>query len=102
LGETATRQEKHSESNDFHNPQCGTSRKALALLEERGAHVTVVEFLKTPTSRADLERIYDRACMTPPEGLRAKEPLADTLPSIIAAVGDGAVLSVKSGGRPRN
>ena len=66
----------------FHNPQCGTSRKALALLEERGAHVTVVEFLKTPPSRADLGRIYDRAGMTPLEGLRAKEPQADTLPSI--------------------
>ncbi|MEY4721902.1 MAG: hypothetical protein RIQ46_1627, partial [Pseudomonadota bacterium] len=33
----------------WHNPNCGTSRKTLAILEETpGVDVTVVEYLKTP------------------------------------------------------
>lgn len=63
----------------FHNPACGTSRKTLALLHERGADVTVIEYLKSPPSRAELKRLYDRARMTPRDGLRAKEPLATEL-----------------------
>lgn len=32
----------------YHNPRCGKSRMALALLEERGIAPRVVEYLKTP------------------------------------------------------
>ena len=35
----------------FHNPLCGTSRKTLAILEESGADVTIVEYLKHPPTR---------------------------------------------------
>jgi arsenate reductase len=35
--------------------------------------------MKTPPSRDELVRLYDRAGITPREGLRAKEPLADEL-----------------------
>jgi arsenate reductase len=34
----------------FHNPNCGTSRKVLGLLEERGIKPEVIEYLKTPPS----------------------------------------------------
>ena len=60
----------------LHNPACGTSRKTLDILRESGADVTVVEYLKDTPSRAELERLYGRAGITPKEGLRAKEPLA--------------------------
>ena len=63
----------------FHNPQCGTSRKTLAILEESGAAVTVREYLKDPPSRAELKRLYERAGITPREGLREKEDLAREL-----------------------
>lgn len=63
----------------FHNPLCGTSRKTLEILEESGADVSIVEYLKSPPSRAELERLYKRAGITPSDGLRAKEPLADEL-----------------------
>jgi arsenate reductase len=63
----------------FHNPMCGTSRKTLDILNESGADVTVIEYLETPPSRDELQRIYDRAGITPREGLRAKEPLAAEL-----------------------
>lgn len=61
----------------WHNPRCGTSRKALAILEETpGLEVNVIEYLKTPPSGEELLRLYARAGMTPRDGLRAKEPLA--------------------------
>ena len=76
----------------FHNPACGTSRKTLALLEERGVNVTVVEYLENPPTRAELQRIYDRAGITPRDGLRAKEPLADELGLNDPGVSDDAIL----------
>ena len=56
----------------WHNPACGTSRKALALLEEHGAEVEVVEYLKTPPSREKLAQLFRDADMTPHEGLRRR------------------------------
>lgn len=63
----------------YHNPMCGTSRNALAALEEAGADVTVIEYLKTPPSKDELRRLYREAGIGPREGLRAKEPLAKEL-----------------------
>ena len=60
----------------LHNPACGTSRKTLAILQEQGADVTIIEYLKTPPTRAELQRLYARGGMTARAGLRAKEPLA--------------------------
>jgi arsenate reductase len=43
----------------YHNPACGQSRGALALLEERGVPLDVVEYLKTPLDRQTFERFLD-------------------------------------------
>jgi arsenate reductase len=63
----------------YHNPACGTSRKTLEILNESGAVVTVVEYLKAPPTRSELVRLYQRAGITARDGLRAKEPLAAEL-----------------------
>jgi arsenate reductase len=63
----------------FHNPMCGTSRKTLDILRDEGCDVWVREYLKTPPTRDELEDLYKRAGITPRDGLRAKEPLADEL-----------------------
>jgi len=76
----------------YHNPMCGTSRKTLEILENDGADVTVVEYLKAPPSRDQLKRLYERAGITPREGLRAKEPLAEELGLNDPGVGDDAIL----------
>ena len=60
----------------YHNPLCGTSRKTLEILRESGADVEVREYLRQPPSRDELTRLYDKAGISPREGLRAKEPLA--------------------------
>ena len=57
----------------WHNPNCGTSRKTLALLEESpGVEVTVVEYLKNPPSAAKLAQLYRDAGITPQQGLRIR------------------------------
>lgn len=75
----------------WHNPNCGTSRKTLAILRETpGLDVEVVEYLKQPPSRERLAEVYARAGITPREGLRAKEPLAAELGLLEAS--DAAIL----------
>ncbi len=59
----------------LHNPACGTSRKTLEIVQAEVANITIIEYLKTPPSRAELARLYRRAGISPREGLRAKEPL---------------------------
>ncbi|MXO73213.1 ArsC/Spx/MgsR family protein [Alteraurantiacibacter buctensis] len=54
----------------WHNPKCGTSRKALARLEEAGCQVEVIEYLKHPPTRETLMRLYQAAGITPARGLR--------------------------------
>ena len=63
----------------YHNPLCGTSRKTLDILRDSSADVSIHEYLKTPPSRDELVRLYERAGISPREGLRAKEPLAAEL-----------------------
>ena len=41
----------------YHNPACKHSRGALEILNGRGLQFDTIEYLKTPPSRADLERI---------------------------------------------
>jgi arsenate reductase (glutaredoxin) len=63
----------------FHNPMCGTSRKTLEILRDSGCDVWIKEYLKVPPTRDELARLYERAGITPREGLRSKEPLAGEL-----------------------
>ena len=56
----------------YHNPVCGTSRNTLGLIRNAGIEPHVVEYLKTPPSRALLVELIDRAGMTPRKLLREK------------------------------
>jgi len=57
----------------YHNPECGTSRNTLAMIRNAGIEPHVVEYLKTPPSRALLAQIIDRAGLRPRELLREKD-----------------------------
>jgi arsenate reductase len=63
----------------YHNPRCSKSRETLALLQDAGADVTIVEYLKTPPTRDELARLYAKAGMTPRQGLRTAEDGAKSL-----------------------
>lgn len=62
----------------YHNPECGTSRNTLSMIRNAGIEPHVVEYLKTPPSRALLEQLIERAGIAPRDLLREKgTPYAD-------------------------
>ncbi|WP_159013934.1 arsenate reductase (glutaredoxin) [Acidisoma sp. S159] len=56
----------------YHNPDCGTSRNALAMIRNAGIEPHVIEYLKTPPVRNLLKQIIMRAGLTPRTVLREK------------------------------
>ena len=76
----------------FHNPMCGTSRKTLDILREQGRDVWIREYLNDPPTRAELKAIYEKAGISPREGLRAKEPIAAELGLLDPGVDDDTIL----------
>lgn len=58
----------------YHNPRCSKSRETLALLRERGIEPEVIEYLVTPPSAAEVERLIDALDQEPHALLRKKEP----------------------------
>ncbi len=56
----------------YHNPACGTSRNVLELIRNSGVEPHVVEYLKTPPSRAMFVQLIERARITPRQLLRQK------------------------------
>lgn len=56
----------------YHNPLCGTSRNALAMIRNAGIEPHIVEYLKSPPSRALLVELIERAGITPRALLREK------------------------------
>ena len=53
----------------YHNPACGTSRNVLGLIRDSGVEPVVIEYLKTPPSRATLQDLIARM------GVRARDVL---------------------------
>jgi arsenate reductase len=56
----------------YHNPACGTSRNTLAMIRNAGIEPHVIEYLKTPPSRAMLTSLIQRMGITPRALLREK------------------------------
>lgn len=56
----------------YHNPECGTSRNTLAMIRNAGIEPHVIEYLKSPPSRALLVQLIERAHIRPRDLLREK------------------------------
>ena len=56
----------------YHNPECGTSRNALAMIRNAGIEPHVIEYLKTPPSRAMLMWLIERIGINTRSLLREK------------------------------
>lgn len=56
----------------YHNPDCGTSRNALAMIRNAGIEPHVIEYLKTPPSRDMLTQLIARMGITVRSLLREK------------------------------
>ena len=59
----------------YHNPKCSTSRKTLELLRDNGIEPTVVQYLKTPPTRAELVKMISDAGIDVRTAVRKRESL---------------------------
>ena len=75
-----------------HNPDCGTSRNVLAIIEAAGYRPTVIEYLRNGWTRPQLEGLFAAAGLTPRSALRTSKSPAAELGLLDPAVGDDALL----------
>ena len=76
----------------YHNPDCGTSRNALAMIEAAGYRPTVVEYLKAGWTLAQLEALLAAMGARPRDVLREKGTPAVELGLLDANATDAAIL----------
>lgn len=58
----------------YHNPRCTKSRETLAIIQEKGAEVDIVEYLKDVPTKAELTKLIDMLGIQPTQLLRKNEP----------------------------
>ena len=58
----------------WHNPRCGTSRNALALIRHCGIEPTIVDYLANPPDRERLRRAIADAGLQVRDAIRSKQP----------------------------
>lgn len=62
-----------------HNPECGTSRNVLRLIQDAGYEPTVIEYLQEGWTRAQLLALFAAANLTPKTALRVSKSPAKAL-----------------------
>jgi arsenate reductase len=62
----------------YHNPQCSKSRETLKILQEKGVDVSIIEYLKTPITLAELESLAQKLNLEPRQFMRQNETLYQT------------------------
>jgi len=58
----------------YHNTRCSKSRATLQLLKDQGIEPEIIEYLKTPPSKEELEDILQKLELQPRDLMRRKEP----------------------------
>jgi arsenate reductase len=76
----------------FHNPNCGTSRNALAAIRESGVEPAVVEYLKAGWTRDQLKGLLKAMKATPRDILRVRGTPAEDLGLTKPGAADEAIL----------
>lgn len=76
----------------YHNPACGTSRATLKLIRDAGIEPDIVEYLKSPPTKAQLRDMLARAGLSPRQAMRAKEALYRDLKLDDPALSDDTLL----------
>jgi arsenate reductase len=75
-----------------HNPDCGTSRNTLTILEAAGYEPTVIEYLKTGWTKPQLLALFAAADLTPRTALRVSKSPAEALGLLDPTVTDEQLL----------
>jgi arsenate reductase len=76
-----------------HNPDCGTSRNVLAIIEASGETPIVIEYLKTGWTRPQLLALFAAADLTPRTALRTTKSPAEELGLLDPTISDEALLA---------
>lgn len=76
----------------YHNPDCGTSRNTLAMIEAAGYRPTIVEYRTVGWTRELLEHLVDAMAVRPRELLREKGTPAAELGLLDPTTSDDAIL----------
>jgi arsenate reductase len=76
----------------YHNPDCGTSRNALAMIEAAGYALAVIDYRKTGWTRPVLDRLLAAMGAKPRDILREKGTSAAALGLLDPAVSDEAIV----------
>ena len=58
----------------YHNPKCSNSRRCLEIIREEGWEPTIVEYLKFPLNRMELEKLVGKMGVSARDVIRTKEP----------------------------
>lgn len=77
----------------YHNPDCGTSRNVVRIIEAAGIRPVVIEYLETGWTRAQLIGLFAAADITPHQALRAKKSPAEELGLLGPSVDDETLLA---------
>ncbi len=77
----------------WHNPKCGTSRRVLDMIRAAGVEPTVVDYVKTPPSIADLEAVLAEMGARPRDLLRRRGTPYDELGLDDAKLADAALIA---------
>jgi arsenate reductase len=76
----------------YHNPVCGTSRKTLEAIRATGVEPEIIEYVKTPPSRAKLQELIAKAGLTVRQAMRNKGDLYVELGLADESLSDAALL----------
>jgi arsenate reductase (glutaredoxin) len=77
----------------WHNPDCGTSRKTLAILQNApDIELTIVEYRKNPFTRTKLDQLFRDAGLSPRDALRTRGLSAEEL-GLIEGTNADAILA---------
>ena len=76
-----------------HNPDCGTSRNVLAIIQASGTDPAVIEYLETGWTRPQLLALFAAAGLTPRTALRTTKSPAEGLGLLDPSVSDEAILA---------
>ncbi|EGF91413.1 arsenate reductase glutaredoxin [Asticcacaulis biprosthecium C19] len=77
----------------YHNPDCGTSRNVLAVIEAAGYAPVVVEYLQAGWEREPLVKLLADAGLTPRQALRETKSPAKELGLLEPGVSDEQILA---------
>ena len=77
----------------YHNPDCGTSRNVLRVIEAAGYQPTVIEYLEKGWSKPQLLGLFAAADITPHTALRKTKSPADELGLLTAEVNEEEIFT---------